>query len=101
MFPLPRSCPDRRGATQRSPVARAQGIACERIDFAPARRKDSRVSNSAPFRPDQPAQDEVREWFLGLGSEPWLPLLKIARHGRSHVGVLCALAPRSYRSKAV
>jgi len=54
-----------------------------------------------PGGPDDPAQDQVRDWFSSLGSGPWLPLVVSRREDDLDVGTYCALAPTSYRSDAL
>lgn len=50
---------------------------------------------------DDPAQERVREWFLGLGSAMWLPLITSASAEGASITVYTALAPTSYRTTAM
>jgi hypothetical protein len=55
----------------------------------------------APARADDPAQEDVRRWFLGLGSEARLPLVTGFHEEGVNSGTFCALAPVSYREEAL
>jgi len=55
----------------------------------------------APVRTDDPGQDDVRRWFLALGSEPRLPLATRFYQDGANCGTYCALAPPSYRAQAL
>jgi hypothetical protein len=50
---------------------------------------------------DDPAQERVRRWFLGLGASMWMPLFASSREGGAHVAVYSALAPTTHRPRAL
>ncbi len=56
---------------------------------------------NVPARRDDPAQEQVREWFSKLGSEPWLLLCTSHHAGGISCGTFCALAPASFRPRAL
>lgn len=56
---------------------------------------------TAPVRREDPGQDDVRAWFLGLGSQASLPLCTSLYEDGISCGTFCALAPPSYRAEAL
>src|SRR5664280_2819735 len=54
-----------------------------------------------PAHANNPQQDEVRQWFLKLGSRAWLPLMTSVHDDQVNAGTFCALAPTTYRPQAL
>jgi hypothetical protein len=56
---------------------------------------------TAPVRREDPGQDDLREWFLRLGSQARLPLYTSLDEDGINCGTFCGLAPTSYREEAL
>lgn len=97
----------RRAPTSRRPVKLRADSGCEtRPDQRPPRlgtavKGDDGIETRPPIRVEQPAQDDLQDWFFQLASGPWLPLAAATRQMPSHAAVACALAPKTYRPTAL